>query len=127
MEQDRHSETLDVLRSLRESMDRLTEATLRQEELLRQVLPEVQKTETVKRLSKTQKAVADILACIKGRFLAIELKSDRGRLSEDQKFFLERVQIAGGFAMEARSLDEIIEMVELIRETTRLSVPVHAD
>ena len=57
MEQDRHSETLDVLRSLRESMDRLTEATLRQEELLRQVLPEVQKTGTVKRLSKTQKAV----------------------------------------------------------------------
>ena len=57
MEQDRHSETLDVLRSLRESMDRLTEATLRQEELLRQVLPEVQKTETVKRLSQTQKAV----------------------------------------------------------------------
>ena len=57
MEQDRHSETLDVLRSLRESMDRLTEATLRQEELLRQVLPEVQKTETVKRLFKTQKAV----------------------------------------------------------------------
>ena len=57
MEQDRHSETLDVLRSLRESMDRLTEATLRQEELLRQVLPEVKKTETVKRLSKTQKAV----------------------------------------------------------------------
>ena len=55
--EDRHSETLDVLRSLRESMDRLTEATLRQEELLRQVLPEVQKTETVKRLSKTQKAV----------------------------------------------------------------------
>tara|TARA_Y100000004_G_scaffold117103_1_gene131690 strand:+ start:438 stop:593 length:156 start_codon:yes stop_codon:yes gene_type:complete len=38
-------------------MDRLTEATLRQEELLRQVLPEVQKTETVKRLFKTQKAV----------------------------------------------------------------------
>ena len=57
MEQDRHSETLDVLRSLRESMDRLTEATLRQEELLRQVLPEVKKTETDKRLSKTQKAV----------------------------------------------------------------------
>jgi len=55
--EDRHSETLDVLRSLRESMDRLTEATLRQEELLRQVLPEVKKTETVKRLSRTQKAV----------------------------------------------------------------------
>ena len=73
------------------------------------------------------RGVADILACVSGRFLAIELKSDRGRLSEEQKFFLERVQIAGGFAMEARSLDEIIQMVELIRETTRLSVPVHAD
>ena len=38
-------------------MDRLTEATLRQEEILRQVLPEVKKTETVKRLSKSQKEV----------------------------------------------------------------------
>ena len=31
------------------------------------------------------RGVADILACIKGRFLAIELKSDRGRLSEDPR------------------------------------------
>ena len=57
MEQDRHTETMEVLKSLRESMDRQTEATLRLEDMLRKYLPEVQKTETVKRLSKTQKAV----------------------------------------------------------------------
>ena len=52
--------------------------------------------------------VSDILGLWDGKFLAIEVKAGSDRLSDDQKIFLERVREAGGYAMEARSVDDVI-------------------
>lgn len=47
----------------------------------------------------TQAGVPDLLACINGRFVAIEVKSDKGRPSALQLHNVEKIQQSGGVAM----------------------------
>ena len=54
------------------------------------------------------KGAADILACWRGRFVAIEVKSKTGRPSPEQIAFLADVKRAGGIALVARSLNDVI-------------------
>ena len=50
---------------------------------------------------------ADIIGQLKdGRFLAIECKSHRGLLTDEQEAFLERVRKYGGISGLARSVDD---------------------
>lgn len=53
------------------------------------------------------KGVWDILACIRGRFVAIEIKTGTGRLKREQKNFGEAVIRAGGIAIQARSVEDV--------------------
>jgi hypothetical protein len=43
-----------------------------------------------------------------GRFVSIEVKSERGTLSDEQKNWLRMVQSMGGYGVAARDLGEII-------------------
>lgn len=55
-----------------------------------------------------QKAgVPDIIACINGKFVGIEVKRPGGRVSELQKHQIEQIQQSGGVAFVAYSLDEV--------------------
>lgn len=54
------------------------------------------------------KGVADILGIIQGRFLAIEVKSDKGLISTEQKIFLKHINEEGGIAFVARSVEQVI-------------------
>ena len=47
----------------------------------------------------TRKGIPDILACVNGRFLAIEVKADRGKPSELQLYERDKIIEAGGIAM----------------------------
>jgi penicillin-binding protein-related factor A (putative recombinase) len=49
------------------------------------------------------KGVSDILGLIDGRFLAIEVKSPKGRPTPEQLEFIEKVNAQGGIAFIARS------------------------
>lgn len=53
------------------------------------------------------KGSADILACLGGRFLAIETKAPKGRLREEQKRYGEAVSHAGGIYAVVRSLNDL--------------------
>lgn len=66
-------------------------------------------------MKSRQPGVSDILACEPrtGRFWAIEVKRPSGKLSTEQKAFLERVEASGGKAMVAYSLDDAIRVVEI--------------
>lgn len=55
------------------------------------------------------KGVADIIGCINGRFLAIEVKRENGKLSDHQETFLENVRRSGGIAFVARSINDCID------------------
>lgn len=49
----------------------------------------------------TQAGVPDILACVNGRFVAIEVKAERGRPSALQLHNLKEINNAGGLALLA--------------------------
>ena len=50
----------------------------------------------------------DILACVNGRFIGIEVKKPTGGdVSELQKFKIKEIQNAGGIAFVANSLDVV--------------------
>ena len=51
--------------------------------------------------------VSDILGIARGRFLAIEVKSEKGRLRPEQKIFLQNISDNGGIAFVARSLKDV--------------------
>lgn len=56
-----------------------------------------------------RRGVADLLGIYHGAPLAVELKSAKGRLSPYQKQFLDDWKAAGGIAIVARSIDDVIE------------------
>lgn len=50
----------------------------------------------------------DILACINGRFIGIEVKRpDGGTVSELQKSKLKKIETAGGVSIIARSVEDV--------------------
>lgn len=66
----------------------------------------------------TLKGTSDILGVLKdGRMLAIEVKTDKGKLTDDQKAFLYRVNKQGGLAFVARSIDEVKLKLGTINES----------
>jgi hypothetical protein len=55
-----------------------------------------------------KKGSADILGCLPGgRFLAVEVKAPDGRLSAEQREFLENIRGLGGLAITARDWREL--------------------
>jgi hypothetical protein len=56
-----------------------------------------------------RKGVSDILGIIPpaGRLVAVECKSGKGKLSSEQRAFLDDIAAAGGVAVCARSLDDL--------------------
>ncbi len=54
------------------------------------------------------KGVSDILGVIQGKFLAIEVKSETGKLTPEQKAFIMKINEDGGVAFVARSLQDVV-------------------
>jgi len=53
------------------------------------------------------RGAADILGVINGRFVAIEVKRPKGKVSEQQELFLQSIVDAGGIAFVAYSLGDV--------------------
>ena len=47
----------------------------------------------------TRAGVPDILACVNGRFVAIEVKAKNGKPTELQRWNIEQIQNSGGIAL----------------------------
>ena len=57
--------------------------------------------------------VSDILGILKdGRFLAIEVKSAKGRISPHQQLFLNEITARGGLAFVAKSVEEVVAQLK---------------
>ncbi len=59
-----------------------------------------------------QKGVSDLIACKNGIFYAFEVKNEKGKLTDHQKVFLERVKSVGGVAEVVRSVDDVIKLLK---------------
>jgi hypothetical protein len=56
---------------------------------------------------------SDILGqMVDGRFLALEVKAAKGRLTDDQEFFIAKVRANGGVSGVARSIADALKIVE---------------
>jgi len=53
--------------------------------------------------------VPDIIGVYQGRMLGIEVKTERGIVSDHQQRFIEAINREGGIAFVARSVDDVIE------------------
>ena len=56
--------------------------------------------------------VSDILACYKGKFIAIEIKSEGKKPTDWQLNFITRVNNAGGLAFWTDNIDQVIKTFE---------------
>ena len=54
------------------------------------------------------RGIPDIIGCYKGRFFAIEVKSEEGKVSPWQARVLALIAKAGGIALVARGAEEVI-------------------
>lgn len=61
-----------------------------------------------------EKGISDIIACYKGRFIAIEVKSTGVKPTELQEIFLERIISAGGFACWVDSINQYQEFIHAV-------------
>lgn len=59
------------------------------------------------------KGISDIIGMINGRFFAIEIKTRKGAFQAGQEEFLRSVNRAGGIGIVARSVDDVIEALDL--------------
>lgn len=67
---------------------------------------------TVKIISANKNGVADILCSYRGRFVALEVKTDKGVVSEMQKFQISEVIKSGGHAAVVRSVVEVRQLID---------------
>lgn len=71
----------------------------------------------IHRRGNTEKGLPDVIMIFKGRFVGIEVKAGRDKLSKDQlkrKFEIER---AGGIYFEARSTDGFLKFfIEMLKQ-----------
>ena len=51
--------------------------------------------------------IPDIIACVRGRFFAFEVKTDTGKATPLQKATLQKILASGGTAAVVRSVDEV--------------------
>ena len=63
--------------------------------------------------------VPDIICCYKGRFLGLEAKLPRGRLTALQKRALEKINRAGGIARRVESVEDVKEIIRQADEERR--------
>lgn len=55
--------------------------------------------------------IPDIIACIDGRFVAFEVKTETGRLTKLQEVTLQKIRDAGGHAYKVTSAAEVAEIL----------------
>lgn len=62
----------------------------------------------------SQVGVPDIIACYKGKFIAIEVKNEAGKTSPLQDVNLKMINNAGGIGIVARSVEDVKKVIDNI-------------
>jgi hypothetical protein len=57
--------------------------------------------------SMGMRGILEIIGCWEGRYVELEVKTERGRLSLEQKARIEEIRQAGGMAEVVKSLEEV--------------------
>ena len=66
----------------------------------------------IHRKGNTEKGLPDVIMIYRGRFIAIEVKAGKDKLSDDQKKRQFEIERAGGIYFECRSTDGFINFLQ---------------
>lgn len=72
-------------------------------------LPNVQ---WYKASDRYHKGVSDIIACVEGKYVAIELKAENGKPSPHQLLYIKQVRSAGGVGGVCYSVDDVAKLIK---------------
>lgn len=77
----------------------------------------------------TKKGIPDILACINGYFVAIEVKAKHGEPSELQKYHVRKIIDAGGLAiiLYPQDWELFVRLVKYLQERSWLLANIKAE
>ncbi len=56
--------------------------------------------------------IPDLIICYRGRFIALEVKNERGKLTPLQSATLEKIKRCGGIAKAVKSVEDVKEIIE---------------
>lgn len=62
-----------------------------------------------------QAGIPDIIICLNGRFIALEVKTEKGKVSVLQEVILRKIRKAGGIAEVVRSVEGVRRIIEEIK------------
>jgi len=65
----------------------------------------------VKVIKASKSGVPDVLACLDGKFIALEVKTIKGKVSPIQEYHVQKVLCAGGICGIVRSVDEALRLI----------------
>ena len=66
----------------------------------------------VKTIQCNQRGVPDILLCLNGEFIGLEVKSDTGRPTKIQLAQMQRIRAAGGTAEIVTSVEDVKDILK---------------
>lgn len=66
----------------------------------------------VKIVVANRSGIPDIICCYRGKFIAIEVKSQNGKLSKLQEYNQEKILRANGIVLVARSVNDVTRFFE---------------
>ena len=66
---------------------------------------------SVKTMVTNSNGTPDILCCLNGKFIGIEVKKEDGVVSKIQEYHIKKIKEAGGIAFVARSLQDAKEII----------------
>jgi len=69
----------------------------------------------IHRGGNTEKGLPDIWACIRGKFVVIEVKAGKDKMSEHQEARRQEIERAKGVYFVARSTDDFIKWFEILK------------
>lgn len=73
-------------------------------------------THFYKASDRYNKGVSDIIACVNGIFVGLELKADDGKPSKHQSLFIKQIRDAGGVAGVCYTLHDVKLLVKEARD-----------
>ena len=59
-----------------------------------------------------ESGIPDIIVCYKGKFMAFEVKTEKGKLSKLQEITIEKIRNAKGMAFKVTSPEEVEEILK---------------
>jgi len=72
---------------------------------------------TLKTITTNRKGCPDVICCLNGLFVALEVKAQKGRVSQLQEYHIKEINKSGGVAAIVRSLEEVKQLLkEYIKE-----------